>query len=90
MKALPPNESLANLAGPPYRIGKRVRVTGTSGQKYLVRIDHMSDHSASGSCSLAAAIIRPRRFRGSVILLDFPCTDAVELTKSNKFRRRAP
>jgi hypothetical protein len=76
MKPLPENEALAETAGAPYRIGKKVQVTGTSGQTYLARIDHMTDHSPSGTCSLVAAIVRPRRYRGAVILLNFPCHDA--------------
>ena len=76
VKALPLNESLAESDGLPYRIGKKVRLTGTSGQTYLVRIKHLSDHAPSDSCSLVAAIVRPRRYRGSVIVLNFPCRDA--------------
>ena len=85
-RALPPNESLAESSGAPYEIGKRIRVTGTSGQQYLVRIDHMTDHSASESCSLVGAIIRPRRFRGSVIVMDFPCQDAVATSRPRRLR----
>jgi hypothetical protein len=86
VKTLPPDESLAESSGAPYQIGKRIRVTGTSGQHYLVRIEHMTEHPASESCSLVAAILRPRRFRGSVILMDFPCQDAVATSRPRRLR----
>jgi hypothetical protein len=84
----PENESLLEAHGRPYRIGKKIRLTGTSGQEYLVRIEHQTDHDPSGSCSLVAAVIRPRKYRGSLITMNFPCEDAARGTMRSRSSER--
>jgi hypothetical protein len=53
-----------------YRVGERVTLTGPGGETYLARVDHVSDRSPSGSYTIVAAIIHPRRHRGSVVVTE--------------------
>jgi len=50
----------------PYRVGDRISVTGPDEQTYLVRVEEVTPVS-TGSFSLLAAVVAPRKFRNQVI-----------------------
>jgi len=66
------HESLQETDAHACQVGNRLRITGPDGQTYLTRIERVSDASPAGRLSVVAAIIEPRRLRGSVIIVELP------------------